>query len=115
MMPHMHFSYFRFYWLSVSPNFIFAGTTPTMLRYLFMVVEELVNFFDVNYASTGVTNPNNTVIPTHMLPLRTGNGVSKSLASDLENKVKTTQVAMTFMGQEDVVREVFCSRAMPLS
>ena len=78
-----------------------------------MLVEELVNFFDVNYANSGVPNPNNTVVPTALLPLRTGNGLSKNLASDLENKVKTTQVAMSFMGQEDVVREVFCSRALP--
>ena len=80
--------------------------------YLVMMIEELINFFDVSYPTTGNTNPNNVIVPTNLLPLRTGNGLSKSLASDLGNKIKSTQVAMSFMAQEDVVKKVFCSQGM---
>ena len=80
--------------------------------YLLMLVEELVNFFDVSYAQTGNTNTNNHVLPTALLNLRTGNGLSKAISSDLENKLDKSQVAMSFMSQEDVVKEVFSGKRM---
>ncbi len=77
---------------------------------LLILIEELLNFFDVNYPISGQTNQQNHLLPGVLLPLRTGNGLAKALSSDLGNKVNKSQVAMLFMAQEDVVREVFCGK-----
>ena len=68
--------------------------------YMVMMIDELVNFFDVNFPQNGTTNANSYIIPTTLLPLRTGDGIAKSLSSDLKNQVDSTQVAMSFMGQD---------------
>ena len=82
--------------------------------YVYLVVEELVSFFDPSYASTGNTNTGHHIAPSTLLPLRTGNGLSKALSSDLGNKISRTQAAMSMMAQEDVVRKFFCAKgSMP--
>ena len=80
--------------------------------YIYLVVEELVSFFDPGYAASGNTNTGQHIAPSTLLPLRTGNGISRSLASDLGNRIEKTQAAMSMMGQEDVVRKFFCAKGM---
>ena len=80
--------------------------------YVFLLIEELLSFFDINYPHTGITNQQHHLLPALLLPLRTGNGLSKAMSSDLANKVSKSQVAMSFMAQEDVIKEVFCKRAL---
>ena len=82
--------------------------------YVYLVVEELVSFFDPSYAASGNTNTGQHIAPSTLLPLRTGNGISRSLASDLGNRIQKTQAAMSMMGQEDVVRKFFCAKGMSL-
>ncbi len=96
-----------------------GGSTASFLRqlrpnyyYLLILIEELLNFFDVNYPNTGVTNQSHNLLPSLLLPLRTGNRLSKCMSSDLAKKVPNSQVAMLFMAQEDVVREFVCKRAL---
>ena len=48
--------------------------------YVYLVVEELVSFSDPSYASTGNTNTGHHIAPSTLLPLRTGNGLSKALS-----------------------------------
>ena len=80
--------------------------------YIYLCVEELVSFFDANYAGSGATNTGQHIAPSTLLPLRTGNGLSKALSSDLGNKIEKTQAAVSMMAQEDVVRKFFCAKGM---
>lgn len=80
--------------------------------YIYLVVEELVSFFDASYASSGATNTGQHVAPSTLLPLRTGNGLGKALSSDLSNRVDRTQAAISMMAQEDVIRKFFCAKGM---
>ena len=96
-----------------------GGSTAGFLKqlrqnngYVYLVVEELVSFFGPGYAASGNTNTGQRIAPSTLLPLRTGNGISRSLASDLGNRIERTQAAMSMMGQEDVVRKFFCAKGM---
>ena len=80
--------------------------------YIYLCVEELVSVFDANYAGSGATNTGQHIAPSTLLPLRTGNGLSKALSSDLGNKIEKTQAAVSMMAQEDVVRKFFCAKGM---
>lgn len=91
-----------------------GGSTAGFLKqlkqnhgYVYLVVEELVSFFDPSYANTGNTNTGQHIAPSTLLPLRTGNGLSKALSSDLNNRIDRTQAAMSMMAQEDVIRKFF--------
>lgn len=83
--------------------------------YIYLVAEEFVSFFDPSHAASGNTNTGQHIAPSTLLPLRTGNGISRSSASDLGNRIEKTQPAMSIMGQEDAVRKFLWAMGMPCS